>query len=39
MGELLRSQDEEIMHLKAKITEFENFQAQTEGYALNQLES
>lgn len=39
LGELLRSRDEEIVHLKAKITEFENFQAQTEGYVLNQLES
>lgn len=39
LGELLSSRGEEITHLTAKITEFENFQVQTEGYVLNQLES
>ncbi|HIB1529921.1 TPA: hypothetical protein ACWV6C_005582 [Salmonella enterica subsp. enterica serovar Muenchen] len=39
LGDVIRLRDEEIMHLKAKIAEFENFQAQTEGYILNQLES
>ncbi|EAO6531115.1 hypothetical protein G0R83_004974 [Salmonella enterica] len=37
--ELARSYQEETVALKAKIAEFENFQAQTEGYILNQLES
>ena len=39
LGESIRSRDEEVMHLKAKITEFENFKTETEGYGLNQLDS
>ncbi|HHH7213773.1 TPA: hypothetical protein ACP69G_003519 [Escherichia coli] len=38
-GDAIRLRNEEIMLLKAKIAEFENFQIQTEGYVLNQLES
>ncbi|MEC6460209.1 hypothetical protein VXS67_01975, partial [Escherichia coli] len=37
--ELLGSYQEINASLKAKIAEFENFEAQTEGYILNQLES
>ncbi|MBJ9248916.1 hypothetical protein I5484_12080 [Citrobacter freundii] len=37
--ELARSYQEETVALKAKITEFENFKSQTEGYVLNQLDS
>ncbi|MCB7502732.1 hypothetical protein ACR9HY_00385 [Enterobacter roggenkampii] len=37
--ELARSYQEETVALKAKITEFEDFKSQTEGYALNQLDS
>ncbi|HCN9982709.1 TPA: hypothetical protein N7B82_000800 [Escherichia coli] len=37
--EMVRSYQEEAASLKAKIAEFENFQIQTEGYVLNQLES
>lgn len=37
--ELARSYQEETVTLKAKITEFEDFKAQTEGYVLNQLDS
>jgi len=39
LGDAVRSRDEEVMLLKAKIAEFEDFKAQTEGYVLNQLES
>ncbi|EPP5976330.1 hypothetical protein ACUT10_004941, partial [Escherichia coli] len=37
--ELVSSYQEINASLKAKIAEFENFEAQTEGYILNQLES
>ncbi|OON40643.1 hypothetical protein BTJ39_06030 [Izhakiella australiensis] len=37
--ELARSYQEETVTLKAKITEFEDFKAQTEGYVLYQLDS
>ncbi|MBR7298851.1 hypothetical protein G3W08_28235, partial [Klebsiella pneumoniae] len=37
--ELVGSYQEINASLKAKIAEFENFEAQTEGYILNQLES
>ncbi|MGL5665378.1 MAG: hypothetical protein ACRDD9_04535 [Shewanella sp.] len=39
LGDAIRSRDEEIMHLKAKIADFEDFKHQTEGYVLNQLDS
>lgn len=39
LGDVIRLRDEEIMHLKAKITEFENFRTQVEGYVLEQLDS
>ncbi|WP_227317466.1 hypothetical protein [Cedecea davisae] len=39
LGDVIRLRDEEIMHLKAKITEFEDFSSQTEGYILEQLDS
>lgn len=39
LGDAIRFRDEEVMHLKAKIAEFEDFRMQTEGYVLNQLES
>ncbi|WP_054178633.1 hypothetical protein [Trabulsiella odontotermitis] len=39
LGEAIRLKDEEVMQLKAKIAEFENFRSQVEGYVLNQLES
>ncbi|EGO6536379.1 hypothetical protein IU312_004947, partial [Escherichia coli] len=37
--ELVSTYQEINASLKAKIAEFENFEAQTEGYILNQLES
>ncbi|HAP0161420.1 hypothetical protein GP721_25055 [Enterobacteriaceae bacterium TzEc077] len=37
--EMVRSYQEEAVSLKAKIAELEDFQIQTEGYVLNQLES
>lgn len=39
LGDAIRLRDEEVMHLKAKIAEFEDFQTQTEGYELNKLAS
>lgn len=39
LGEMVRSHEAEVVALKAKIAEFEDFKTQTEGYALNQLES
>ncbi|ELY6363042.1 hypothetical protein C5952_04965 [Cronobacter sakazakii] len=39
LAELAFSIQEENAALKAKIVDFENFQTQTEGYFLNQLES
>ncbi len=39
LGEVIQSQKEQIAHLKAKITEFENFAREAEGYILNQLET
>lgn len=39
LGDAIRLKDEEVMQLKAKIAEFENFRSQVEGYVLNQLES
>ncbi|NHE81903.1 hypothetical protein G9400_20055 [Klebsiella michiganensis] len=38
LGDVIRLRDEEAMHLKAKIAEFENFTAQSEGYALHKME-
>lgn len=31
LGDAIRLRDEEVMHLKAKIAEFEDFKRQTEG--------
>lgn len=39
LGEMVRSHEAEVVTLKAKIAEYEDFKAQTEGYVLNQLES
>ncbi|UOU79960.1 hypothetical protein [Edwardsiella anguillarum] len=39
LGDAVRFREEEIMHLKEKIAEFEDFKRQTEGYVLNQLDS
>lgn len=39
LGEMVRSYETEVIALKAKIAEFEDFKTQTEGYVLNQLES
>lgn len=39
LGDAIRLRDEEVMHLKAKIAEFEDFQTQIEGYELNKLAS
>lgn len=39
LGDMVRSHEAEVVTLKAKIAEFEDFKAQTEGYVLNQLES
>ena len=39
LGDAIRIRDEEVMHLKAKIAEFEDFKAQVEGYELNKLAS
>lgn len=39
LGDAIRFRDEEIMHLKAKIAEFENFATESESYALNQTEA
>jgi hypothetical protein len=38
LGDAVRSRDEQVMLLKAKIAEFEDFKALTEGYVLNQLD-
>lgn len=38
LGDAIRLRDEEAMHLKAKIAEFENFTAQSEGYVLHKME-
>lgn len=39
LGDSIRLRDEEVVHLKAKIAEFEDFKSQTEGYVLNKLDS
>ncbi|MGZ0749853.1 hypothetical protein [Kluyvera sichuanensis] len=39
LGDAIRLRDEEVVHLKAKIAEHEDFKTQTEGYVLNVLES
>ncbi len=39
LGDAIRLRDEEVMHLKAKIAEFEDFCAKVEGYVLEQLDS
>lgn len=39
LGDAIRSREEEIMHLKAKIAKFEDFESKVEGYVLNQLDS
>ncbi|ANI85241.2 hypothetical protein [Kosakonia oryzae] len=39
LGDAIRSRDEDVMLLKAKITEFEDFQSESEGYALHQTEA
>ena len=39
LGDAIRLRDEEVMHLKAKIAEFEDFCAKVEGYVLDQLDS
>ncbi|WP_439069975.1 hypothetical protein ACSJL3_001187 [Serratia nevei] len=39
LGDAIRSREEEIMHLKAEVAKFKDFERNTEGYVLNQLES
>ena len=39
LGDAIRLRDEEVVHLKAKIAEFEDFKSQTEGYELERLDS
>ncbi|EFH9192652.1 hypothetical protein GEO10_03705 [Escherichia coli] len=39
LGDAIRLRDEDIVHLKAKIAEFEDFKSQTEGYELERLDS
>ena len=39
LGDAIRLRDEEVVHLKAKIAEFEDFCSKVEGYFLEQLES
>jgi hypothetical protein len=39
LGDVVRSRDEEIMLLKAKIAEFEDFKSQAEGYILHQTDA
>lgn len=39
LGDAIRSRDEEVIALKAKIAEFEDFKSQTIGYELNKFES
>lgn len=39
LGDAIRSREEEVMHLKAKIAKFEDFESKAEGYVLNQLDS
>lgn len=39
LGDVIRLRDEEIMHLKAKVAEYEDFCSQTEGYILEQVDS
>lgn len=39
LGDAIRSRDEKVMLLKAKIAEFEDFKSQTEGYVLNKFDS
>lgn len=39
LGDAVRSRDEEVVLLKAKIAEFEDFKTETEGYVLNKLAS
>ncbi|KFC08834.1 hypothetical protein GTGU_01251 [Trabulsiella guamensis ATCC 49490] len=39
LDDIIHSRDAEIVHLKAKIAEFEDFRSQAEGYELNQLDS
>jgi len=39
LGDAIRLRDEEVVHLKAKIAEFESFKSQTEGYELDRLDS
>ncbi|MGY0151845.1 hypothetical protein ACVQ8M_05010 [Edwardsiella tarda] len=38
LGDVVRSREEEIMHLKEKIAEFESFKSESEGYDLRQTE-
>ncbi|WP_072017574.1 hypothetical protein [Erwinia typographi] len=39
LGDVIRLRDEEAVHLKTTIAEFENFKSESEGYVLNQLDS
>lgn len=39
LGESIRTRDEEVVLLKAKIAEFEDFKTESEGYVLHQTES
>lgn len=38
LGDAIRLRDEEAVHLKAKIAEFENFKSESEGYVLHRTE-
>lgn len=38
LGDAIRLRDEEVVHLKAEIAEFENFKTQAEGYGLHKTE-
>lgn len=39
LGDVIRQREEETMLLKEKVTEYEDFRSQVEGYVLNQLDS
>lgn len=39
LGDLIRSRDEELSHVKAKLAEAENFTKESEGYVLSKAES
>ena len=39
LGDVIRLRDEETVHLKAKIAEFESFKSESEGYELHKTEA